>query len=352
MCHFVSTHRDARHHPKTRTFLKSQRITFPAANVVELEPFELDQSALGPHDVIVRTHRTLISPGTELARLQGKLMFDSETPPEFPMEIVGYANIGTVLGAGPKTGVKQGDRVYTMGNHASISRVDARTMLCVPVPEGISDEDAVFARLATVSMTTLITTFARPGENVAVVGLGLVGNLAAQVFHASGYRVNAFDLSSHRREIARQAGITSVHDGSAMGQFSQQHRLIIEATGSAKALAGAIDMAAPGGEIVMIGAPWGGDTNSVPSSQITRLLFYRFLRLRSGSEWEIPRQPQPLVSGSNYQNSVTALDWIASGKLQPQPLITHRIKPDAVPAAYAGLRDYPNDYLGIVIEWD
>jgi len=245
MCHFVTIHHGVRHHPKTRSVLKSQRIIFPAANVVELQSFDLDESAIGPHDVIVKTHRTLISPGTELARLQGKLTFDTETPPEYPMDIVGYANIGTVLEAGGETRVKPGDRVYTMGNHVTIARVDARSMLCVPVPGGIADEDAVFARMATVSMTTLITTFARPGDNVAVVGLGLVGNLAAQVFQASGYRVNAFDLFPHRREIARQAEITSVHDGSAMNRFSQQHRLIIEATGSAKALASAIDMAAP-----------------------------------------------------------------------------------------------------------
>ncbi len=331
--------------------MKGARVIFAAPNVVELQAYDLDMTGLNPHEVIVRSHRTLISPGTELARLQGKLTFDTEVPPEFPMPIVGYANIGTVLQAGSETGVKTGDRVYTMGNHASITRVDARHMLCVPVPEHLANDDAVFARLATVSMTTLITTIARPGDSVGVVGLGLVGNLAAQVFQASGMKVNAFDLSPHRREIASQAGITSVHDGGATPEFSQKHRLIIEATGSAKALAGAIDMAAPGGEIVMIGAPWGGDANSVPSSQITRLLFYRFLRLRSGSEWEIPRLPAPLAIGSNYQNSVTALDWLARGKLNVQPLITHRIKPGDAPSAYAGLQDRPNEYLGVVIEW-
>lgn len=245
MCHVVTIHHGVRHHPKTRSVLKSQRIIFPAANVVELQSFDLDESAIGPHDVIVKTHRTLISPGTELARLQGKLTFDTETPPEYPMDIVGYANIGTVLEAGGETRVKPGDRVYTMDNHVTIARVDARSMLCVPVPGGIADEDAVFARMATVSMTTLITTFARPGDNVAVVGLGLVGNLAAQVLQASGYRVNAFDLFPHQRAIAQRAGIASVHDGGAMSQFSQRHRLIIAATGSAKVLASAIDMAAP-----------------------------------------------------------------------------------------------------------
>jgi threonine dehydrogenase-like Zn-dependent dehydrogenase len=267
------------------------------------------------------------------------------------MPIVGYANIGTVLAAGNEVAAAPGDRVYTMGNHATVARLDARHMLCVPVPDGLPDEDAAFARLATVSMTTLVTTFARPGDEVAVVGLGLVGNLAAQVFQASGYRVNAFDLSPRRRQIATAAGIASVHDGGAMGGFSQRHRLIIEATGSAKALAGAMDMAAPGGEIVMIGAPWGGEANSVPSSHITRLLFYRFLKLRSGSEWEIPRQPETLGRGSNYGNSVTALRWLAEGRLNVQPLITHRITPGEVPAAYAGLRDHPDDYLGVVIEW-
>jgi 2-desacetyl-2-hydroxyethyl bacteriochlorophyllide A dehydrogenase len=327
------------------------RVVFPAANQVALQEFALDQSAPGPHEVIVRTHTTLISPGTELARLQGKLIFDTDEPPAFPMETVGYANIGTVLDAGSETGVSPGDRVYTMGNHASVARVNALHMLCVPVPAGLADEDAVFARLATVSMTTLVTTFARPGDDVAVVGLGLVGNLAAQVFQAGGYWVNAFDLAPHRREIALQAGIAAVHEQMAGDRFSQRHRLIVEATGSAKALAGAVEMAAPGGEIVMIGAPWGGDANSVPSSQITRLLFFRFLRLRSGSEWEIPRQPTPLAAGSNYQNSVTALDWLAAGKLNVQPLITHRIRPDQFPAAYAGLRDTPNDYLGVVINW-
>jgi 2-desacetyl-2-hydroxyethyl bacteriochlorophyllide A dehydrogenase len=337
---------------KATSCMNDVRIVFRSPNVVELESFALDESPPGPHEVIVDTRTTLISPGTELALLQGKLAFEDDTPPDFPMLDVGYANIGTVLAAGSETQVQPGDRGYTMGHHASRVRVDVRSRLCVPVPPDLTDDHAVFARMATVSMTTLITTIARPGDSVAVVGLGLVGNLAAQVFTASGMRVNAFDLAEHRRDIACQCGVEAVHDGSATGQFSQLHRLVIEATGSAKALAGSIDLAAAGGEIVMIGAPWGGAANSVPSSELTRLIFFRFLRLRSGSEWEIPRLPQPLAIGSNYQNSVTALDWLAQGRIRVEPLITHRITPPGVPVAYAGLRDQPNDYLGVVIDWE
>jgi len=331
--------------------MRDRRVVFPAQNVVEIESFELDSSPPGPHEIVVESRVTLLSPGTELALLQGKLAFEDDDPPVYPMTSVGYANIGTVLAAGSETQVQPGDRVYTMGAHASRDRLDVRTRLCVPVPEGLADDLAVMTRLATVSMTTMITTIARPGDAVAVVGLGLVGNLAAQVFQASGMRVHAFDLDANRRDIATRAGILTVRDGSAMPEFSQQHRLVIEASGSARALASSIDLAAPGGEIVMIGAPWGGRANSVLSSDLTRLIFLRFLTLRSGSEWEIPRLPQPLVSGSNYQNSVTALDWIARGLLLVEPLVTHRIRPEDVPAAYAGLATSPGKYLGVVVDW-
>jgi 2-desacetyl-2-hydroxyethyl bacteriochlorophyllide A dehydrogenase len=332
--------------------LNGERVVFRNPMVTELESFSLPTTPLSDFEIVVKTRVTLISPGTELARLQGKLMFDSDVPPPFPMEIVGYANIGIVLEAGEKTGVKPGDRVYTMANHATVARVDVRDALCVPVPDGLSDEEAVFVRLATVSMTTLVTTFAKAGDEIAVLGLGLVGNLAAQVFQASGMKVNAFDLSPHRREIAAQSGIGSVHGADAFPSFGQRHKLVIEATGSAKAQVSAVEITAPGGEIVMIGAPWGGDANSVPSSQLTRLIFFRFLRLRSGSEWEIPRQPDFFALGSIHHNSVTALNWLAKGDLNVKPIITHRIKPAEVAAAYDGLLNRPNDYLGVIIEWD
>lgn len=210
------------------------------------------------------------------------------------MTNVGYANTGTVIAAGRDVAAKPGERGYTMGNHASAVRLDAREQFCVPVPGDLPDEGAVFVRLANVSMTTMRTTIASAGDNVAV-GLGLVGNLAAQVFKACGMRVNAFDLSLSRRDVARGCGFRSVHGPEAMPDFARRHRLVIEVTGSAPALANALGLAQNGGENVTIGAPWGGDEKSVPSSRLTRDIFFRLLRLRSGSDWEIPRQPLPYL---------------------------------------------------------
>ena len=329
---------------------EGRRIVFTGPGVLEWETFSVDDHDLGPTELIVRTRVTVISPGTELARYGGKtLRFGGRatTTPFLP----GYANIGTILAAGSAVPAAPGDRVYTMATHTSIARVDMRQDLCVPVPAGLADEDAVFARLATVSMTTLLNTIARGGDSIAVIGLGLVGNLAAQIFQICGMSVSAIDRSSARREIAERCGLRHIHGSADAAELAQRHRLVVEASGSAEALASAVGLAASGGEIVMIGAPWGGAENSVPSGRLTGEIFLRFLRLRSGSEWEIPRQPEPLAIGSIHQNSVTALDWLATGRLQAQPLITHRLPAEAAEEAYDGLRSRPDEYLGVILQW-
>ena len=341
--------------------MEARRVIVRAPHEAGLETYAVTTDDLGPTDVVVRTHVTLISPGTELARWQARSGFRDGWRPSFPLTDVGYANVGTVVAAGERLAVTPGQRVYTMGNHASVVRVDAQRDLCVPVPAGLSDDLAVFVRLATVSMTTLHTTIARGGDEIAVVGLGLVGNLAAQVFQTCGMVVHAFDLSPARRALAERCGLRSVHPAEAMGDVAERCRLVIEATGSAAALAAAVELAADGGEIVMVGAPWGGEANSVPSSRLTGSIFLRFLRLRSGSEWEIPRQPTPPMSvarqpappvaASIHGNTVTALQWLADGRLVVAPLITHRLPPEEIQAAYTGLLEQKDEYLGVLLRW-
>jgi 2-desacetyl-2-hydroxyethyl bacteriochlorophyllide A dehydrogenase len=325
--------------------IAAHRVVFRRPGVAALEPFDFDDGNLAPTEAIVRTRATLISPGTELANLHDRLGVNPAAPPRtYPLTGVGYANVGTVVAAGADLNIQPGQRVYSMGFHASHVRVDARDRFCVPVPDGLADEAAVFVRLANVSMTTMKTTVARGGDPVAVVGLGLVGNLAAQVFQACGCEVNAFDLSPTRRAIAQRCGIRSVHDAAVFGAFANHHRLVVEATGAARALASAVGLAANGGEIVMIGAPWGGSENAVPSSDLLRDVFFRFLRLRSGSEWEIPRT-------EIVENARTGLGWLSDGRLRAEPLITHRIDPERIQGAYDGLRDRKDDYLGVVLQW-
>lgn len=145
--------------------------------------------------------------------------------------------------------MRPGDRVNMMGNHASPICVDVWRSLCVPVPldlPGGGFDD-------------------RPGNDHRVCGR--FGGGGAEPSPEPGgpdlpdkrrARVDPFDLSRRRCAVAERARIKSVNDGGALGALSQRHRLVVKATRSARAFATSIDMAVPAGEIVMIGAPWGG----------------------------------------------------------------------------------------------
>ena len=324
---------------------------FPKPMSARVEAFEIEETTMGPTQVVVRTHVTLISPGTELATFRGLLGMQDDAPRSFPVQRVGYANVGTVVARGSDVCAEVGDRVFTMGFHASRVRLDARDLFCVRVPEGLVDEEAVFVRMAQVSMTTLRTTLARPGDDVAVVGLGLVGNLAAQVFQANGMNVIGFDPSASRRELAMRSGIRSVHSIDEIEVFRRRHRLSIECSGAAEGVAAAVELTASHGEIVMVGAPWGGEANSIPSSRLTRDIFFRFLKLRSGSEWEIPRRPDPYVRHSIVKNVESGLRWLADGRLTVAPLITHRFDPADIQRAYEGLLRQKDAFLGVILKW-
>ena len=87
--------------------IAGQRVVFRAPGQAALEPFEVDETALGPTEVVVRTEVSLISPGTELANLQGKLGMHSDAPREYPMTGVGYANVGRVVAAGAQASARR-----------------------------------------------------------------------------------------------------------------------------------------------------------------------------------------------------------------------------------------------------
>jgi threonine dehydrogenase-like Zn-dependent dehydrogenase len=201
--------------------LEATRVVVRAPGEAALEPYTVATDDLSPSEVVVRTHVTLISPGTELARWQGRAGFRDDWSDSFPLANVGYANIGTVVAAGDRAGVTPTSASHH-GQPRLGCRVDAQRGLCVPVPAGLADEVAVFVRLATVSMTTLHTTIARGGDEIAVVGLGLIGNLAAQVFQTCGMVVHAFDLSPARRRLAEACGLRSVHPAEAMPDFAER----------------------------------------------------------------------------------------------------------------------------------
>ncbi len=84
-------------------------------------------------------------------------------------------------------------------------------------------------------LTTLRIARARAGDRAAVVGLGLVGTLGAQLLREAGMAVTAVDPVAARRALAARCGRARVIDPREEGALRPEHRLVLEATGTAGA---------------------------------------------------------------------------------------------------------------------
>src|SRR5690349_9536251 len=118
---------------------------------------------------------------------------------------LGYSAAGRVLAVGEGCeGFRVGDAVACAGagfaNHAELLWVPAN--LCALVPEGVALEDAAFATLGAIALQGVRQAEARFGETVAVIGLGLLGQLTTQLLQASGCSVIGIDVDPWKVRLA------------------------------------------------------------------------------------------------------------------------------------------------------
>ncbi|MFF5333361.1 zinc-binding alcohol dehydrogenase [Streptomyces sp. NPDC013181] len=187
--------------PPAARALRTRRLVARGAPLPVLE--EADCPAPGPGELRVRASWSLVSPGTELHYLDRS----ARTGEPFPL---GYCSAGTVDAAGPgATGFAPGDRVIAMGwgeaVHAGL--ITAGYRLCRKVPDGLDLADAVVANLAATAVHAVDRAGLAPGDEVAVVGAGIVGQLVAQTAAALGNRVTLLDLRPDRLREAAALGI-------------------------------------------------------------------------------------------------------------------------------------------------
>ena len=160
-------------------------LAIPEAGRVEIESRPMPEP--GPGEVLLRTRRTLISGGTELTMLGGASTGDAWKRFGPPQKNVGYSHVGDVIDVG--SGVDAawiGKRVATQCPHAAyvaiaVEPVPGQRSGIVPVPTGVSDEAATFCSLAAVAMNGIRRGALVFGESLAVVGLGLLGQLTTRL---------------------------------------------------------------------------------------------------------------------------------------------------------------------------
>ena len=178
----------------------------------QVECREMPLPELKDNEVLVKVHCSLISPGTEMnnpRNLRSKPAEDKNYAGQF-----GYSSAGEIIAVkGDVKDLKVGMRVACMGGgakHASFNCVPVN--LVVPIPDNVTYEEATFASLAATSLQAVRRTEPQLGEYGIVLGLGIVGNLAAQLYQLSGARVLCWEALRSRRTIARKCGLKNSID--------------------------------------------------------------------------------------------------------------------------------------------
>ena len=266
-----------------------------------------DPDPLKESEILGRTLVSLTSPGTELNWSAQTTDF-----PYFP----GYASVVEVREMGREVkDLAVGSLLYTNGPSAE-RQVFSRDQV-IPLPPGLTPEVAVFARLMVISMTTLATTVVRAPSRVLITGLGPVGNLAAQIFQRCGYEVTAVDPVEARRELAGRLGLKDVRpsvQGEAGRDLEGRIGLHVECSGHEQAVLDGVRLVRPRGEVVLLGVPWQRRTE-IPAFDLLHAIFHRYVVVRSGWEWEIPRLPQDFAGASLAAHAEAALRWLAEGSI-------------------------------------
>lgn len=344
--------------------MKAVRASIVAAQTVRFEEFDLPDMP-SRSEVLVKTDRTIVSAGTELANYTG-LDPDTRIPGRwcaYPW-LPGYGGVGRVVAVGPDVHhLQPGDRVYGIFHHASYVLVDTASKLCVPVPEQLDSTTAVMSRMCGVAITGYRRTRGLAlGDMVVMIGLGLVGNLAGQFFLRAGQRVVGLDMSERRRALAQQVGYHEVLDPSALSEDDLWARVqelnggarppvIVDAVGESKIVEQAVLRVANNGQVIMLGTP-----RAAYEADCTVMLKYAHfhgVEIIGALEWLIPLLKRQAGQGvSTELNSELIFKMLCDGALQVKPLCSHVLKPTELNAAYQGLLHQKDVYMGVVLDWE
>jgi len=295
---------------------------------------------------------TLISAGTELNGFLDGLT----APYGMPM---GYAAVFRVENVGDEVeGFEEGDLAMGPGPHTSYQVLDYRK--CIKVPEGVLAQEAAFARLCGVSMSTLALTHITPPEYVLVYGLGCVGLMAAQCYQACGYRVIAVEPDAHRREVAMKNGIAEVFAETPFDDERYEGRigLVLECSGNEAAALEGCKMLRIGGELSQVGVPWVQKTENT-AHELLDLIFHKVIKVYSSWEHQVPlfeKEFNPVlvcdiyhgISGAgNYRR---AMELLAEGKVTVKDEYVIRPYTDIV-EIYDDIRLGRTDAVSTVLNW-
>ncbi|MBR1466914.1 MAG: bi-domain-containing oxidoreductase [Bacteroidaceae bacterium] len=328
--------------------------------------------------VLIKTTRTLVSLGTERMLVEfGKANFISKArqQPDKVKQVIdkihtdglqptikavfnklgqpmplGYCNVGRVVEVGRGvTEFKVGDRVASNGPHAEYVCIPQN--LVAKVPDEVSDEEAAFTVIGSIGLQGIRNLNPQLGETVAVIGLGLVGLVTAQLLKANGCNVIGIDFDQQKVDMAESKGIIAMNPGAGVDPvgFVQEQTNGIGADGviitaSAKTdevIHQACEMSRKRGRIILVGVVgMNMRRDDFYKKELTFQVSCSYGAGRYDEEYEQKGHdyPLPYVRWTEKRNFQTILSTIANGGLDVKSLITEEVELENYQEIYGDMR--------------
>jgi predicted dehydrogenase len=283
-------------------------------------------------------------------------------------KMLGYSTAGTVLEVGEGvTGFSVGDPVACAGqdyaSHAEVVCVPQN--LCARIHDSVEFNEAAFTTLGAIAMQGVRQSEARLGEVVAVIGLGLVGQLTMQIAKAAGCRVLGIDVSEAACELAKRCGCDEVAvvprdeveriAAALTNGFGVDAVIITASTETNEPIALAAKISRDRGRVVMVG---------VTGMEVPRDLFYhkeldfRFSRSCGPGRYDPLYEEKGLdypigyVRWTEQRNMEGFLQLLASKRIAVEPLITHTFSIDDAPKAYELITGKTGErFVGVLLQY-
>lgn len=347
--------------------------------------------ALAPHHLLIRPFYSLISSGTETASIhqEGALRAVTSNPSQLrkvwqvlkvasPLRtlseikaklseyaVLGYSGAGVVVGMHATVkDLEVGERVAYGGEGTGHGEtILAGRNLVVKVPDSVPFEHACFATLGSIALNAVRIANISLGEKVVVIGLGLVGQLVAQLARLQGAVLIGLDLKHERAELARKLGAeyawgvssSAREDVYSVTAGRGADCVIVAAAAKSDAPCRlAIDICRDRGRIVDLGAvelkfPW--------QEMYLKEIQFNMARAYGPGSYDSEYEklgldyPFPYVRWTENRNMEEFLRLVGCGRVQIQPLITHEFPLEEAAKAYHTILEQSSESLAVILKY-
>ena len=246
-----------------------------------------------------------------------------------------------------------GQRVFVSSPHDELVAIPARQVY--PVPNGAPDEQAVFTTLCEIGLHALRRGNPSLGENVAIIGQGIIGLATLAVARTWGLRTIALDLDARRLAFSHAVGADLVLNAGEPGYAERIAAfcgeegvdLVIEAASSWRAIRTAYQIVRRRGCISVVARHTDvPDFNPIQDGLMTKEVVFT-----TSYAHPVTEAPPDLLRWTRPRDTRLVLELFGKGRLDVSGAISHWIAPEELPAIYGRLHEGDTSVAGVVVDW-